>query len=128
MTRSMPSYIHSPAIAIALAGAASCWSTASSAQSATKTAQPAPPPAGDTVRLTDEQREEILNNNTADSAAAARGELTSSERAARGIHGEVGVMVGTNGTRAAYGAAEIPLGDNARAAVSIESSSFRYRR
>ena len=115
-------------IALVLFAGASCWSTASFAQSTPAPATTQPATTGDTIRLTDEQRMEILNNNTMDSAAAARGELTGSERAARGIHGEVGFMIGTNGMRGAYGTADIPLGDNARATVSVESSRFGYRR
>jgi len=87
------------------------------------------PAAPDTVRLTDAQRSAILDTNTMESAAAARGELTGQERAGRGIHGEVGVMVGTNGTRGIYGVAEIPLGDKAAATVAFESSRYGgYRR
>ena len=71
---------------------------------------------------------EILDNNTEEKAAAARGELPGSEGAGRGIHGEVGVMIGSNGTRGAYGTADIPLGDNAGATVSFETSRFGYRR
>ena len=70
---------------------------------------------------------EILDHNTVESAAAARGELTGSERA-RGIHGEVGVMIGSHGTRGAYGTADIPLGDHASATVSVESSRIGYGR
>lgn len=97
-------------------------------------AQSAPAPTttpastADTIRLTDQQRDAILNGNTEDSVAAARGELTRSERMDRGIHGEMGVMIGTNGARGIYGTADIPLGDNARAVVSVESSRFGYRR
>ena len=69
----------------------------------------------------------ILESNTEESAAAARGELTGSGGAGRGIHGEVGVMIGSNGTRGAYGTADIPLGDKASATVSVESSRFGYK-
>lgn len=123
------------AIPMAAALVASCWSTAALAQAAPATtdavtaeAQPAPPPTDDTRRLTDEQRNEILNNNTVEKAAAIRGELPDSDGPGPGIHGEVGFMIGTNGTRGAYGTADIPLGDNARATVAVESSTFGYRR
>ena len=79
------------------------------------------------VRLTDAQRSAILDNNTVESAAAARGELTGSG-AGRGIHGEVSAMIGSHGTRGIAGVAEIPLGDNAGAVVSFESSRYGYRR
>ena len=106
------------------------WSTAAFAQSApaavaTPSAQPA---SGDTVRLTDEQRAKILDGNTVESAAAARGELPGSGLAGRGIHGEVGAMIGSRGSYSVYGTADIPLGDNAGATVSFETSRFGYRR
>jgi hypothetical protein len=103
-----------------------CWSTAALAQSASI---PTTSAAGsDIVRLTDEQRMAILDGNTVESAAAARGELPDSEDARRGVHGEVGVMIGSHGARAVYGTADIPLGDHAGAVVSFESSSFGYQR
>lgn len=133
MIRLLPPPFGAAPMAFALL--ASCWSTACFAQSApaatdpaTTEAQPSPPSSGDTRRLTDAQRDEILNGNTVERAAAVRGELPDSEGPGRGIHGEVGVMIGTNGTRGAYGVADIPLGDNARATVAVESSTFDYRR
>jgi hypothetical protein len=130
MTRLTPPYLRAFPIGLAFVAAASCWSTASFAQStpAPTTTQPAPSTTTDTVRLTDKERMEILDQNTEESAAAARGELIGSGSAGRGIHGEIGAMIGSHGTRAAYGAAEIPLGDNAGATVSIESSRFGYPR
>lgn len=104
------------------------WATPSIAQSAPETtAEPVAPAPADTVRLTDAQRDAILNGNTIDSAAAARGELTRSERQDRGIHGEMGVMIGSYGSHSIYGAAEIPLGDNAELRVMMESSRYGYR-
>ena len=88
---------------------------------------PAPAP-GDTIRLSDEQRDLILNRTTPDSAAIARGEMSGSERERAQIHGEVGVMVGTNGTRGMFGRADIPLGDRGGATIMLESSRFGYRR
>jgi hypothetical protein len=134
MTHLTQSHLRAFPLALALVAGASCWSTASFAQSTpeppttTTTTQPAPSTDTDTVRLTDKERMEILDKNTEDSAAAARGELTGSGSGGRGIHGELGAMIGSHGTRGAYGAAEIPLGDNAAATVSIESSRFGYPR
>lgn len=88
---------------------------------------PAPAPA-DTIRLSDEQRDLILNRTTPDSAAIARGEMSGSERERAQIHGEVGVMVGTNGTRGMFGRADVPLGDRGGATIMFESSRFGYRR
>lgn len=126
MIRSTPSLRALP-IALALVAGGSCWSTASFAQTA-PTTQAAPSTTDDTVRLSDEQRRTILDSNTMESAAAARGELTGADRADRRIHGEVGVMIGTNGTRGIYGVAEIPLGNNASAVISYENSRYGYRR
>ena len=123
-----------PASALPLAFVliASCWSGAAFAQSApvpeTGEMRTAPSENGDTRRLSDAERDAILNNNTVEKAAAARGELPDADGPTRGIHGEVGVMIGTNGTRGAYGTAAIPLGDSGQAVVSMESSTFGYRR
>ncbi|WP_010162949.1 MULTISPECIES: hypothetical protein [unclassified Sphingomonas] len=86
-------------------------------------------PRGDTIRLSDAERDAILNSNTVESAAIARGERDESGKPGLGIHGEVGAMIGSNGLRSAYGVAAIPLGDNAGAVVSFESTQFGgYRR
>lgn len=134
MTYFMRSPLRALPVALALAAGAGCWSPAAFAQSApTPTTTQAAPPAApvtytDPMRLTDEQRDEILNANTEARAAAARGEMTDSESLDRRIHGEMGVMIGSHGTRGIYGTADIPLGDNAGATVSFESSRFGYPR
>lgn len=130
MTLSTPRSFSALPMALVLVAGASCWSTAAFAQSApaamaTPSAQPA---TTDTIRLTDEQRAKILDSNTVESAAAARGELPGSGLAGRGIHGEVGAMIGSHGSYSVYGTADIPLGDNAGATVSFETSRFGYRR
>ena len=131
MIRSMPSRLRAFPIVLASVVSIAIWPSAADAQSTA----PLPPaassaPAADTgVRtLTDEQRLAILDGNTVESAALARGEAPGAQVATRGIHGEVGAMIGTNGTRAIYGTADIPLGDHAGATVSFESSRFGYRR
>ena len=91
-------------------------------------AQAVPEVPADTIRLSDEQRDLILNRTTPDSAAIARGEMSGAERERAQIHGEVGVMVGTNGTRGLFGRADIPLGDRGGATIVFESSRFGYRR
>jgi len=86
-------------------------------------------PPTDTIRLSDAERDAILNSNTVESAAIARGERSESNKPGLGIHGEVGAAIGTNGFRSAYGVAAIPLGDNAGAVVSFESTQYGgYRR
>lgn len=131
MTFLMPPHRRARPIALALVAGTACWSTAALAQSspATATSQPASPAATapDTVRLTDEQREAILNASTEESAAAARGEPIGSEKPGRRIHGEMGFMIGSHGTRGVYGTADIPLGDNAGATISFENSRYGYR-
>jgi hypothetical protein len=134
MTYVMLPNVRALPIALALAASVCGLSTTAFAQStpASATTQPAPPTVADTnpdpMRLTDEQRDAILNANTEARAAAARGELSDSESLGRRIHGEMGVMIGSNGTRGIYGTADIPLGENAGATVSFESSRFGYPR
>lgn len=119
----MRNFVQNRAVFVSFAALAMLGSAAAAAQQSPDT-----PPAGDSIRLTDEQRLAILETNTPESAAAVRGEAPGSTPRGPGIHGEVGAMIGTNGTRGAYGAAEIPLGDHAAAAISIESSRSAFRR
>jgi hypothetical protein len=134
MTISMMPNIRAFPIVLALAASVCCGSTSAFAQSspAPTAAQPASPAVtdadADPMRLTDEQKDAILDANTEARAARARGELEESDRLGRGIHGEMGVMVGSHGTRGVYGTADIPLGENAGATVSFESSRFGYPR
>lgn len=131
MVHLMPKNLRTVPVVLVLLVGPGCWSTTAFAQStpAPTTTQPTSPTAtdSDTMRLTDEQRDAILDANTEVRAAATRGEPTGLESLDRGVHGEVGVMIGSNGTRGVYGAADIPLGDNAGASVSFESSRFGYR-
>lgn len=113
-------------IVLTLIATAACLPAVASAQTASAPATQSV--ADDTIRLTDEQRLAIIEGNTPERAAAARGELTGAERARRGIHGEVGVMVGSNGSRGIYGAAEVPLGKDGAAVVSFENTQYGYRR
>ncbi|MFX6006936.1 hypothetical protein ABTF07_20385, partial [Acinetobacter baumannii] len=76
----------------------------------TTTAPATTQPTGDTIRLSDKERDAILNSNTVESAAAARGERLGPGSGGPGIHGEIGAMIGSNGTRGIYGTAAIPLG------------------
>jgi 2-methylcitrate dehydratase PrpD len=88
------------------------------------TAQTAP----DTLSLTDAQKAEIAGHATEDSVDAARAGLDGSGAPDRKVHGEMGVMIGSHGTRGAYGTAAIPLGDHAGAVVSFEKSRYGYPR
>ncbi|SDA15729.1 hypothetical protein SAMN03159340_00741 [Sphingomonas sp. NFR15] len=119
----MPSRAGAIPFAFALVAGVCCWPAVGIAQAP----EPPAPPPGDTIRLSDAERDAILDSNTVESAAAARGEAR--DAGGPGIHGEIGAMIGSNGTRGAYGVAAIPLGDNAGAVVSFESSRFGgYRR
>lgn len=40
------------------------------------------------------------------------------------IHGEVGMMIGTNGTRGVFGSAVAPLGETGSVAVAFENSRY----
>lgn len=112
-------------ISLAVAAGFACWPTAAVAQTIPAPPAAAPVPAtDDTRRLTDEQRREVLDGITPESAAAARGEIAGSGGIGRGIHGEIGAVIGTHGTRGIYGTAAIPLGDHAGAVVSFETSRF----
>lgn len=90
-------------------------------------AQMTPQAAPDTLSLSDAQKQELLAHNTESSVDAARAGLGNGAPG-RQIHGEIGAMVGTHGTRGIYGTAAIPLGDNAGATVSFEDSRYGYGR
>lgn len=117
------------------------WAAVLAAQSLTPAlaAQTAPAPGGfsDTLSLTDAEKAELMDHNSEDSVDAARaGRGVDLEAGAgtglaagapdRKIHGEVGALIGSNGTRAAYGTAVVPVGDSATAAFSFERSHFGY--
>lgn len=65
-------------------------------------------------------------------AAAARNAGAIGEPAINGvgrqIHGQVGVMIGTNGTRGVFGSAIAPVGETGSVAVAFENSRFGGRR
>lgn len=74
------------------------------------------------VALTPEAKAKILD------ATAARPSSSLGSPAINGldrqIHGEVGMMIGTNGTRGVFGSAVAPLGDSGSVAVAFENSRF----
>jgi len=98
-----------------------CWSTGALAQAAA-------PGGSDTLSLTDAQKADLLNHNTEISVDRARAGLDGDGDApSRQIHGEFGAMIGTKGTRGAFGTVAIPIGDHAGAVVSFESSRYGRR-
>jgi hypothetical protein len=90
-------------------------------------AQSAPSGDANTLSLSDAQKQELLAHNTESGVDAARAGLGSGAPG-RQIHGEIGAMVGSHGTRGIYGTAAVPLGDNAGAVVSFENSRYGWRR
>ena len=54
--------------------------------------------------------------------AASGKELPINGAPGRGIHGDMGIEIGNHGTRAMYGTAIVPLGENGSAAVSFLTS------
>ena len=90
-------------------------------------AQTAPVAGANTLSLSDEQKADLLAHNTESSVEAARAGLGNG-RQSRQIHGEIGAMVGSHGTRGIYGTAAVPLSDNTRAVVSFEDSRYGYGR
>lgn len=84
----------------------------------------APETAGaDVVRLSPQEREAAIEQGAA--RAARDAELAGAPD--RKIHGEMGVEIGTGGTRAVYGSAIMPLGDTGMAAVAFEADQSHYR-
>lgn len=81
----------------------------------------------DTLSLSDAQKQELLAHNTESSVDAARAGLGRGPPV-RQIHGEIGAMIGSHGSRGIYGSAAVPLGDNADAAFSFEDSRYGYGR
>ena len=97
--------------------------TISPAPLSSATAPDDPPPPG-TARLTPEQREAALEEG----AARAEHLIDSGVSPDHRIHGEIGVEIGTGGSRAVFGSAVAPLGDRGAVAVSVESERSHYRR
>ena len=64
----------------------------------------------ETIRLTPEQAEAAIESGATRRHRSVDG-LPDLPSANRGVHGEVGVAVGTGGYRSVYGVAAIPLGD-----------------
>ena len=104
------------AAAILLAAAAPAWADAA----------PATGSPTDTIRLSDEDRQAAYEQ--ANARAARELPINGLDRK---VHGEVGMEIGSNGSRALYGSAIVPLGDNATAQISFltgQGGNYRWRR
>jgi hypothetical protein len=71
----------------------------------------------ETIRLTPEQAEAAIESGAAKKARHAEG-LPDDPVLDRGVHGEVGVAVGTGGYRSMYGVVGVPLGDRGSAVLA----------
>jgi len=71
------------------------------------------------VRLSPAERETLL-----DSAVTDDPNLPIFGGPDRQIHGEIGAMIGTGGTRGIFGTAAVPLGDSGMAVFSFENSRY----
>ena len=72
-------------------------------------------------RLSPEEKERILARNSERAAEAAlNAAIGDGSSSSAGVHGELGVVVGTGGTSGIYGAAAIPLGDRGSASFYFE--------
>src|SRR4051812_49048519 len=104
------------------------------ATSSAATAQTAAAPDPVQVRrLSPEEKERILANSNEQAADAALNSALGggSRTESSGIHGEIGAVVGTGGTRGVFGTALIPLGDRGAAILSFEdfrTDTVRRRR
>ena len=86
---------------------------------------PAPALAADERRLSAAEVERILD------AAAQKREASAGKAPARPIEGEIGVSVGSGGTREMFGTAIVPVGEQGVAIISIDSAESdrqRHRR
>lgn len=72
-------------------------------------------------RLSEQQVEQVLADAASRREAAERAVPAGKSQ----IHGEVGVSVGTDGYRAAYGTAVVPLGGDSVAIVSMSTETSR---
>jgi hypothetical protein len=90
-------------------------------------AQSASPPPPETLRLTPQEKADIVAHQTEASVDAARAGLAGSG-SGRQVHGEIGAAAGTHGLRDLYGTATIPLGDHASATVGFDDSRYGSHR
>ncbi|CAM3089056.1 hypothetical protein SPAN111604_02930 [Sphingomonas antarctica] len=79
----------------------------------------------DTIRLTPEQAEAAQEAGAAKRQRAAETGLSDQPGLDRGVHGEVGVSVGTGGYRSVYGVAALPLGDSGGVVLGYNNTRGR---
>lgn len=96
---------------------------------ATLSASPSPPtpPTPPPQRLSQSEIDAVLDR-AADRPVIDQPVPPPPPPAPRQIHGEMGVAIGTNGYRAAFGTAAVPLPGDGVAILSFESSTMREDR
>lgn len=108
-----------PKLAIALA-APLCVATPLAAQTAEA-------PAADTIQIHRLTPAQIEAARASAQEHSADGVLDPGVPGDRAIHGEIGAMIGTGGSRGLYGTAAIPLGDNGGAVISFDNERWGRR-
>ena len=88
-------------------------------------AQAADPAPAQVYSLTPEQKSSLLADREVRGNDPTLPLLSGVDRQ---VHGEIGALIGSNGTRAMFGTAAVPLGENGGAVVSFESSRYGGRR
>ncbi len=81
------------------------------------------------IALNPEAKEKLLNDAaTRNQSRPATGEPVINGLGGlgglRNVHGEVGMFVGTGGSRGIYGSAVAPIGENGQVAIAVENSRF----
>ena len=84
---------------------------------------PATALAGDERRLSPAEVQQILDKAALKDAVPAAKAVTSAP--ARPIEGEVGMSIGTGGTREVFGTAVVPVGADGVAIISIDAGESR---
>jgi hypothetical protein len=85
-------------------------------------------PQPEILTLSDAEKSEIISHNAHDADTGMPPLAELAPRPSSQIHGQFGAMIGSNGTRAAYGSAAFPLGQHAGASVSFETGRFGWYR
>lgn len=80
----------------------------------------------ETIRLTPEQAEAAIESGAAERARTPE-VLPGLPQLDRGVHGELGVAIGTSGYRSIYGIVGMPLGDTGSLTLAYEQERGRGR-
>ena len=78
------------------------------------------------MSLSPAAKEKILNDAATRNASAIGDPAING--IGSGIHGQVGMMVGTGGARGVFGSATAPVGENGWVSLAFENSTYGRRR